>query len=245
MALKLKLKKSAYDSLSAEVKKEYIADGDDFRLDVEDMEDTGALRRAKDRETQLRKDAEKDRDEANEKIEKLERGKAGDVVKLEKKYQDDAAAKDKLHGEVVSKKDTFIRSTLLDGAANGLASKLNPKQPKVFVPHIASRLDVDFTGDTPSLVIKDKDGKPSKLTMDDLHKEFVANKDFSGIIIGSQASGGAGTGNRKTPTGSAGTGENGSGDNKTPDLSRMNPRDYAAQIKQQKADQAAASGTGE
>ena len=60
MALKRKITKADYDKLAADLKTEYVADGDDnYRLDLDGEEDTGALKRAKDRETQLRKDAEK------------------------------------------------------------------------------------------------------------------------------------------------------------------------------------------
>jgi hypothetical protein len=58
MALKLKLAKTEFEKLSAELQAEYIEDGDEYRLDVSGIEDTGALRRAKDREVQLRKDAD-------------------------------------------------------------------------------------------------------------------------------------------------------------------------------------------
>ncbi|WBF76910.1 hypothetical protein PSV3_00208 [Septimatrevirus PSV33] len=57
MALKKKLTKEEHAKLSDALKAEYIEDGDGFRLDVDGDEDTGALKRAKDREAQLRKDA--------------------------------------------------------------------------------------------------------------------------------------------------------------------------------------------
>ncbi|WEM33660.1 hypothetical protein PSAKC1_00019 [Pseudomonas phage PSA-KC1] len=60
MALKKKLTKEEHAKLSDALKAEYIEDGDGFRLDVDGDEDTGALKRAKDREAQLRKDAEKE-----------------------------------------------------------------------------------------------------------------------------------------------------------------------------------------
>ena len=52
MALKRKITKADYDKLAADLKTEYVADGDDnYRLDLDGEEDTGALKRAKDRET--------------------------------------------------------------------------------------------------------------------------------------------------------------------------------------------------
>ena len=60
MALKKKLTKEEHSKLSDHLKAEYIedGDGDGFRLDIDGDEDTGALKRAKDREAQLRRDAE-------------------------------------------------------------------------------------------------------------------------------------------------------------------------------------------
>ena len=55
MALKKKLTKAEYEKLSEHIKAEYIEDGDGFRLDIDGDEDTGALKRAKDREAQLRR----------------------------------------------------------------------------------------------------------------------------------------------------------------------------------------------
>lgn len=237
MALKLRLKKADYDKLHEEVKKEYIPDGDDFRLD-HDGEDTGALRRAKDRETQLRKEAEAARDELSEKVEKLERGKAGDVTRLQKQWDGEKETLVKTHGEVLSKKDAFITTTLKGGLAERIAATLNPRAPKVFIPHVASRISVDLSGDEPKVVILDKDGKASTLKPEDLQKEFVANKDFAGMIVGSQASGGAGPGQNKNNGGGA-SGSNGNDGDKPPDLSRMNPRDFVARIKANK--EAAAS----
>lgn len=241
MALKLKIKKAVFDALSADIKKEYILEGEDATLDVEGIEDTGALNRAKAREKQRADDLEAKLTEATEKNDRLERGKAGDVDRLTRRYDTEKADLVKVHTETLSKKDAFIRESLLDSAAVGLSAKLNKNSPKIFVPHVTARLDVDFSGDKPALVIKGADGKPSKMTLDDLQKEFVANKDFAGIIVGSQASGGAGTGNNKKPPGSAGGSNNGSGDgsNKTPDWSKAPTTSLVEHLKAKKAEAAA------
>ena len=43
--------------------------------------------------------------------------------------------------------------------------------------------------------ILDKDGNPTAQTFDDLEKEFLANKDFAPILVGSKGSGGGANGN--------------------------------------------------
>ena len=52
MALKKKITKEAFEKLPDVLKSEYVANGDDYVLDVDGEEDTGALKRAKDREKQ-------------------------------------------------------------------------------------------------------------------------------------------------------------------------------------------------
>ena len=197
MALKLKLKKAAYDKLSDELKAEYKEQDGEYVLDVDGIEDTGALKRARDREKQRADDAEAERDELRESNRKLEAGKAGDVTKLTKKYDADIAAMKEEHTGAISKRDSFITRTLKNGLAQRIAAALNPKAPKVFVPHLESRITVDLTGDEPKVVILGADGKPSTLTEEQLQQEFVANKDFAGMIVGSKASGGAGATNNK------------------------------------------------
>lgn len=231
MALKLKLSKKEYEKLSDEIKKEYTVDGDSYALDVDGIEDTGALKRAKDREIQLRREAEEERDELRETVKTLEKGKAGDVTKLTKKYEGDIATLKETHTADLGKRDNFIMKTLKTGLAERIAAALNPKAPKVFIPHLEARITVDTSGDEPKTVILDAAGKPSQLTVEQLQQEFVANKDFAGMIVGSKASGGAGA-EKNRPAGGAG-GQNESG-NRPQSLASMNPRDLAAQIKERK-----------
>jgi hypothetical protein len=234
MALKLKLTKKEYEKLSDELKAEYKEDGEAYALDVDGLEDTGALKRAKDRETQLRKDAEGERDELREEVKTLEKGKAGDVTRLQKKWDTDKATMTEQHTAVMSKRDGFIVKQLKTGLAERLAAALNPKAPKVFVPHLEARITVDLTGEEPKLVILGPDGKPSVLTPEQLQQEFVANKDFSGMIVGSKASGGAGVTNNK-PRGGAVVPED-----RPASLATMKPSALAAQIR---ANKEAAAGT--
>lgn len=234
MALKRKLTKAQYEKLSDDIKKEYKADGDDFVLDIDGDEDIGALKRAKDREVQARKDAEKERDELRDQVHELEKGKAGDVAKLQKKWDADKATMTEQHTAALSKRDGFIMKTLKTGLAEKIAAALNPRAPKVFVPHLEARITVDLTGDEPKVVILGQDGKPGSvdgkpMTAEHLQQEFVANKDFAGMIVGSKASGGAGANQNK-----GGGGAPARTDQQPPSLSRMNPRDLAAQIKANK-----------
>ncbi|AFB83298.1 head scaffolding protein [Pseudomonas phage vB_PaeS_C1] len=235
MALKKKLTKEEHAKLSDALKAEYIEDGDGFRLDVDGDEDTGALKRAKDREAQLRKDAEKEAKELRERLESIEGDdarKKGDIATLEKSWQSKLEKQREEYEAKVSKLTSHTTKTLVDNVASQLAHKIS-NAPAIIMPHIKSRLIADFEGDTPVTRVLDKDGKPSALTIDELANEFVANKDFSAIITASKASGGAG---KPSQNGGGAPKFNGQSD-KPADLSKMNPAELAAHLKEAKANE--------
>lgn len=235
MALKKKLTKEEHAKLPDALKAEYIEDGDGFRLDVDGDEDTGALKRAKDREAQLRKDAEKEAKELRERLESIEGDdarKKGDIATLEKSWQSKLEKQREEYETKVSKLTSHTTKTLVDNVASQLAHKIS-NAPAVIMPHIKSRLIADFEGDAPVTRVLDKDGKPSALTIDELANEFVANKDFSAIITASKASGGAG---KPSQNGGGAPKFNGQSD-KPADLSKMNPAELAAHLKEAKANE--------
>ena len=231
MALKKKLTKAEYEKLSEHIKAEYIEDGDGFRLDIDGDEDTSALKRAKDREAQLRRDAEAKLREAQEELDRIngdDARKKGDIATLEKSWQkklDDTKAE---YEGKVSKLTTHTTKTLVDNVATQIATKIS-KAPALLLPHVKSRLQADFEGDSPVTRVLDKDGKPSAMTVEELAAEFVANKDFSAIITASKASGGAGK-----PSNNNGGGAPNNSD-KPADLASMNPAQLAEHIKASKA----------
>lgn len=232
MALKKKLSKEEHAKLSKDIQAEYIEDGEGFRLDVDGEEDTGALKRAKDREAQLRRDAEKAKKELEGRLAEIEGDdarKKGDIATLEKSWQKKI---DDMKGNYEGKLEKLTGHTtknLVDNVAFQLANDLSKSSPKVLLPHIRSRLQADFEGDEPKTRILDRDGKPSAMTLEELKAEFVADKDFSGIITASKASGGAGKPSQNG--GGAPTNFN----DKPADLSKMNPTELAAHLKEAKA----------
>lgn len=234
MALKKKLSKEEHAKLSDALKAEYVEDGDGFRLDVDGDEDTGALKRAKDRESQLRRDAEKEAKELREKLEGIEGDdarKKGDIATLEKSWQkklDDQKAE---YEGKVSKLTSHTTKSLVDNVALSIASKIS-NAPALILPHIRARLQADFEGDEPKTRVLDKDGKPSALSVDELSAEFVANKDFAAIITASKASGGAG---KSSQNGGGAPNNPGNSGNQTADLSKMSPQALAAHLKEAKA----------
>ena len=201
MALKFKVSKDDHGKLEEGMQKLYIEDGDGgFRLDVDSEGDTGALKRAKDREVQLRKEAEARAREAQEKLDALTDGdikKRGDVDALDKSWQ---SKHEKTVSEYQAKIDKFMKSTeknLREGTARTVAAKISTA-PDLLHPHLLSRLAVDYDGDEPKLRVLDQNGQPSAMTLDELSAEFVANKNYSAIMTASKASGGGGANAHKS-----------------------------------------------
>lgn len=256
MALKKKITKAEYDKLSDEAKKNYKAGeySDTFVLDIDgedESDDPAELRRALAREKEDRKKAQKELKQLREKAEsdddgdddgeadddntppvkgnKNQRRAAEDAKKIDADWKKKF---DKTTGELntkLAKQNDFIKKTLVGKTSELIAGKISTS-PKLMAKAIAERLSVDFDGDEPELVILGDDGKPSGLSLDKLEKEFVANKEYSSIIIGSKASGGGApkVGSENPPVGGAPA-----SDTKT-DLSKLAGKDLAATLKARK-----------
>ena len=211
MALQKKITKEVFDKLPKALKSEYVEKDDEYILDIEGDEDTGALKRAKDREAQKRREAEKKLKEAQQELDDLQDNdakKRGDIETLEKSWKEKDEKKDKEHQEKLAAKDKFIHSSLVDAKALEIATKIaTPGNSALLLPHIKARLATDLEADTPVTKVLDSDGKVSALTVAELEQEFVANKDFASIITGSKASGSGTAGNDKLPKGGASSGD--------------------------------------
>lgn len=234
MALKRKIDASKFDTLADAIKFEYKKIGDDeYVLQTEGDEDTGALKRAKDREAQARKDAEERAESLQTELDTLNASRSRkdrDLDTLTRQHETKIKEITTEYDGKLAKSNGYIRDTLIERTASEIAHKIS-KAPAVLLPHIKSRLVADLDGDAPTVKVL-KDGKPSELTVEDLSKEFVANKDFSSIIIASQASGGAGSASRsnggavKVPGATPDT---------PPDLSKLSPAAMVEHLRANKA----------
>lgn len=214
MALKVQIKKSAYEKLADEVKALYKVSDDSediFNLDVEGFEDPSPeLRRGKERVAAENKELkeklaafDKEKDDAVKAAEEAALAKArkdGDIDVIEQKFKDDMAALEtswqKKFEDEIAKKDVeigkltkFADDTLVQSVAGTIASEISTV-PALMKREIAGRLTVDHSGETPVTKVIGDDGKPSALTIDELKKSFVDNKEFASIIKGTNASGG-------------------------------------------------------
>ena len=196
--MKRKITKKQYEDLPEELQKSYKEVGDNYVLqlddvDVDDLEDRVEKMDSKLAELLDEKKKEKQkREAAEEEARTAKLKKDGDVEALEQSWQE------KLD-RAVAEKDSEIEGlqaglvNLTSGAeAIRLATALAlPGSADVLKPHIEGRLKTEFVDGKPKLVILDKDGKPSAMTAEDLETEFRGNETFSKIIKGSEA-GGAG-----------------------------------------------------
>lgn len=236
MALKRKISKEKFDSLSDELKFEYKKVGEDeYVLQTEGDEDTGALKRAKDREAERAREAEERADKLQTDLDALNASRSRkdrDLDSLTKAHETALNTQKAEYEAKLEKSNGYIRTTLVDSVANDLAHKIS-KSPALILPHIKARLAADLDGDTPVTRVLGKDGKVSASTLEDLQKEFVANKDFASIIIASQASGGAGPASRSNGGAVQVPGANAS--DSPPNLATMSPAAMVAHIAATKA----------
>lgn len=203
MALKLILE--SLDGVAADVAKEY-KEGDDgkFHLQVEGGEDTGALKRAKDHEKNLRVSAEARVTELEQEISTTatkiatltqERDtalaeKGADVSAIETSWRakvDEAVAE---RDTLASELGTEIERLLVTNTATALAHEISTV-PELFTDVIRKRLKVEKGADGQYFTrVLDDAGAPSANNLDDLRKELLANEKFAAIIISGKGSGG-------------------------------------------------------
>lgn len=223
--LKVKIKKEVFDALPDEVKEHYKEEKGEYVLETEGGEDVGALKRAKDR-------IQQDYADVKEELRVLKQNtNVEDVVKLQKQYDkqlSDATGESAKKIELLEKQ---ISKGMIEGTAKDIANALT-KHSSLLMPHIKSRLAVEFKDGEPKLVIMDSEGKASEMGAADLQKEFYENKEFSAIITASNANGGAGRKDVKTPSNADGNG--GSRNNDAPRLADSKPADLVAHIKASK-----------
>lgn len=208
MKLKRKITKADFDNLAEHLKSLYEQSGDDYVLNVEDT----AFDELKKEKAELKKELDDYKAEEAERIRKAEErakkkaeeeyAKAKtdkDVEAIEKSWSDKY---DKLQAEkeeLNAKHIDYVKKALIETAVAKMASEISTS-PALISPHIRSRLDVDFSGEQPKLIVLDNNGQRSAQTIAELQKSFVDNKDFSAIIKVTSASGGANAGGSASGT---------------------------------------------
>jgi hypothetical protein len=199
MKLKRKISQSELEQLTKEVQELYTKVGDEFVLDLDDTAfetlkaEKASLKKELDdykaeEEERIRKAEERAKKKAEEAYEKAKGDK--DVEAIEKSWTDKYSKLETEFKGLQEKHNGYVTKSLVDSAVTSMANEIST-HPNLISPHIRSRLGVDLTGDSPKLVVLDENGQRSALTVDELKKSFVDNKDFSAIIKATSANGGA------------------------------------------------------
>lgn len=119
----------------------------------------------------------------------------GDVDALEKSWQAKLDKVTKEKDALVAAREGSLKQILVTSEARKLAAELST-HPDLITRFIEDRLAADFDGDMPKTRVLGADGKLSASTLDDLKKEFLADKRFEAILIGSKGSGGGAGGSK-------------------------------------------------
>lgn len=203
--MKINITKEEYDAMDESIQGLYIENGDEgFKLDLEDLEDTGALKRAKEHEKDARKKAEaKAREfessmkELQDQMEELQNGasrKKGDVDSLEKSYQKKMQDLEEKYREQVDGLTNTLKKNTVDATARQLASDLSGENAEIILPHIRNRLAFEYENGEAKVRVLDENGEVTADTVEDLKTSYFTNDKFSPIIVGSKASGGSAAG---------------------------------------------------
>ena len=235
MALKSILEK--IDDLPEDVKKEYKKGTDGkFYLDVDGIDDHPAVGNLRNAMQNAKTERQQARDEANayktqlqtanDQLDDMRRGAIpkGDVEALENSWKTKLAEKETELGGKITKLSGAVDKSLRQSTATALASELFVST-NLGLPYILPRLKIEEDGEEFVVKVLDKDGKPSALTVDDLKKEMLQNKEFAPILRGTRASGGGANG---------GNGGGGAPSDKDFDALTASPKDLAARITERK-----------
>ena len=186
----------------------------DFRLKVEGLEDTEALKKKKQIESEHRQKAETKAAELQQQLDAIlkkqqedadnnHRNK-GDVEALDKSWQEKLAKRESELQAQIDALSGSVTTMTVDNVALGIANELAVEgSAKVLLPHIKSRLAAEQRDGQFVTVVRDANGKPSASTLDELKQEFANDAAFSHVIVGSKASGGGANGSRNQGGGAA------------------------------------------
>ena len=199
----LKYKLDTLDGLDDGVKSMYSKQGDGYVLAVDGLpssDDTAGLKAKVDQLLAEKKTEQEKRQNAEADARKSAEDKArkdGDIEALEKSWSDKFNSREsELTGQIDAMKGS-VNAMTVDSVAVRLATELAlPGSADLLIPHIKSRLGSEAKDGQYVTVVKDKDGRPSALTVDDLKAELSSNAAFAPVLVGSKASGGGAEGQK-------------------------------------------------
>lgn len=120
---------------------------------------------------------------------------AGDIEALEKSWSEKLAAREAELSEGLTQRDRLVNELTAGAAASKLAAELAvPGSASVLEALIAQRVAAEIKDGQVRVVVRDKAGKPSASTLDDLKAELIADPALAPLLVGSKAKGGGAAG---------------------------------------------------
>lgn len=221
--MKRKITKEEYEKLSDVLKGEYEEkSGSFFQKIPDDDEAIEALRIAKNNEKSEHNKTKQALTDLQSQLDEMKNEgsrKRGDVEAIENSWKDKFTKRETELTEKINNLTSTVSKSMRDSITTQIAAKISVS-PALMKKVLDERVSVEYSEGIFLTRILDASGKPSALTIEDLEKETLANKDYAPIIIASKASGGA-----KNPANPAGSVEI---PNKP--YSRMTPSELKAQI---------------
>lgn len=214
MALKHKIDEAAFKKLDKSIQAEYTKDkeGEGYTLDVEGLEDTGALKRAKEHEAEKRKEAQTalkkvqdDLKAAQDELEEVrsERAKGGDkVAETEKAWKTKLEKREKELQDQITTTQKALQTQMVDSVALSIATELAGENAELLLPHVTKRLTAEVKEGKAVTKVLGTDGEVSAMTPEELKKEILSSGKFSAVVVASKGSGASGSGSRKGAGGS-------------------------------------------
>lgn len=222
--MKRKLNKEEFEKLSEAMKAEYEEKNGAYFAKIEDEDEAlEALRLAKKNESDSHSATKARLKELQDKLDELTNEgsrKRGDVEALENSWKEKFTKRETELLDENTKLRSGVSKSTRDSITGQIAAKIS-NTPTLMKRVLDERVSVEFIEGVATTRVLDATGKPSALTIEDLEKEILANKEYAPIIIASRASGGA-----KTPV----TNSVGDGQTAQKPLSRQTPSELKAYI---------------
>lgn len=197
----LKYQLDSLDGLDDNVRGMYAERDGKFVLAIDGLpqpEDTSGLKAKVDELLAEKKAEKKRREEAEEAARHAAEESArknGDVEALESSWKQKLADREAELSNSLSQRDAMLQDLTVNATAAGIANEIAmPGTSKVLLPHITSRLRMEYREGRPVTVVLDAQGKPSAMTVDELKQEISSDAAFAPLIVGSKASGGGAAG---------------------------------------------------
>lgn len=191
--MKFNITKAEFDALTDEQKAMYSASGDGYKLSIEGLPDFDGMQKKLDKLLDEKKVGDVAKSEAERKAQE-EADKAarlsGDLAAIDKSWSGKLEAAEKAHADDKARYGSKLNELMVGNVATQLASKLFGANAGILGHHVKSRIALEEgeNGEFKTRILG-ADGKPSALTVDDLEKEFAADKSFSSFLVTTKATG--------------------------------------------------------